>query len=254
MWREQWQIFLTAVMFLTRVPMPGSYQYQPHYLQASARYFPVVGLLVGALGGAVYLLFAGVLPDLIAILLSIAATLLVTGAFHEDGFADSCDGFGGGLDAQQVLTIMKDSRVGSYALVGLMLLLAIKVSALYSLPREAVFVALLAGHSISRFVSVSFLTSHQYVRDEQGKSKPLASAMSSADLTFSAVTLLPVLVLLWFYVGLVAIVWLAVILYFLKWSSGRYFVKRIGGFTGDCLGAVQQLAEVVVYLTLVALW
>lgn len=248
-WRKEWDLWRTAVMFLTRIPVGRSLPFGDELLQGSARYFPLVGLLVGLFGALVYGLAVLLFPPAIAVLLSMVATVLLTGAFHEDGFADACDGFGGGWQREQVLAIMKDSRVGSYASIGLILLLAIKFSALEALDNAAlVGPALVIAHAISRLLAVSYLVEYPYVRDEAGKSKPLATQMSGNALRFAAATTLPLLLLIsWWQILLVGVV-----LLLWRYAFGYYMKKRIGGYTGDCLGAAQQIAEVLVYLVLLA--
>ena len=252
--RDEWHIFLTALMFLTRLPVPKHYHYDERWLGWSTRYFPLVGLLVGAIGAAVYWLSQPVFPNVLAILLSMMATVLVTGAFHEDGFADCCDGLGGGLDRNDALRIMKDSRVGSYALVGLGLLLACKGITLASMAPEVIAVVLIAGHGISRWVSIGLIRSLDYVRDDHGKSKPLATELTTTDLSVAAVTVTPVVLCLLYWLSLPVLLILILIMWLTQWLATRYFRRRLGGYTGDCLGAVQQVAEVIFYLGFLALF
>ena len=124
--KRQLEYFFAALRFFTRLPVPGWVGHSAEQLNHAARYFPLVGIVVGAIGAAVTELAVLALPIGIAVMLGMAATVLVTGGFHEDGFADACDGFGGGWEKAQVLAIMKDSRVGSYAVIGLVLLLSTK--------------------------------------------------------------------------------------------------------------------------------
>ena len=119
------RLFFTALMFFTRLPCPAWVGYSESYLNHSARYFPLVGVIVGGIGGLTFWLAQLIWPPSIAVLLSMLATIAVTGAFHEDGLADSCDGFGGGWGKEQVLAIMKDSRLGTFGAIGLGLILAL---------------------------------------------------------------------------------------------------------------------------------
>src|SRR5690242_12778473 len=113
-WRRQFTLLLIAIGFLTRIPIPRSVEHSDENLNAAARYFPTVGLLVGGIAVVAYQLSLQIWPANLAILISMIATLVLTGALHEDGWADSCDAFGGGWNREQVLAIMKDSRLGSY--------------------------------------------------------------------------------------------------------------------------------------------
>lgn len=255
MWREQWAVFLTALMFLTRLPIPRSYNYREEYMQAASRYFPLVGLLVGSLSALVYVLAGAVLPSALAVLLSMISTVLLTGAFHEDGFADSCDGFGGGVDKASVLRIMKDSRVGSYAVVGVCLLLATKFSALFAFVPDLLPWVLIVGHGVSRLVAVSLLYTLTYVRDdESAKSKPLSTHLGRSELLFSLCTIVPFYLLLLNWFSATGLIIVTFVLIVLQRAGKHYLLKRIGGYTGDCLGAMQQLSEVVFYFVLLAVY
>ncbi len=124
--RKELQVFLTAVMFFTKIPCPGWVDHSKEYLNKSSRYFSLIGIIVGCVGGAVFYGFNVIFPHSVAILLSMLATVWLTGAFHEDGLADMFDGFGGGWTREQVLEIMKDSRIGTFGVVGLTGILTLK--------------------------------------------------------------------------------------------------------------------------------
>src|SRR5213595_1177307 len=123
---HQLRLFFTALQFFTRLPIPGWIGFEQSWLNHASRYFPLVGVVVAALTGAVYALAALWFPGPVAVVLATAAAIYATGAFHEDGFADMCDGFGGGMTAQRVMDIMKDSRIGAYGAIGIGCLLALK--------------------------------------------------------------------------------------------------------------------------------
>jgi len=163
------------VRFFTRLPVPAWVGHSQEALDRAARYFPLVGILVGALGGLTFLLAALALPVSIALLFSMAATLLVTGAFHEDGLSDAVDGFGGGWTKPQVLAIMKDSRIGSYGALAVALMLLAKFNALYELPDEWIAPALVAAHAASRFCSTALIYALDYVRDDDSRRAPSRS-------------------------------------------------------------------------------
>jgi adenosylcobinamide-GDP ribazoletransferase len=249
--KRELEYFFAALRFFTRLPVPAWVGHTQDQLDHAARYFPLIGILIGSIGAGITELVALALPLGVAVLLGMAATILATGAFHEDGFADSCDGFGGGWDKAQVLAIMKDSRVGSYATLGVGLVLLAKWNALVEL--DAAFglpflaIALVAGHAVSRLASTVLISCLDYVRDDDGaKSKPLAQRMAPPELALAALfglapcLLLPPADML---VALAAVA-LATLL------AARYFLRRIGGYTGDCLGATQQVAEIAFYLGL----
>lgn len=241
--RTELSYFFAALRFFTRLPVPAWVGHAQAQLDHASRYFPLVGWIVGLLGALVTWLAAWVLPLSLAVVLGMAATILVTGAFHEDGFADSCDGFGGGWSKEQVLAIMKDSRIGSYGAIGIGLLLLTKWNALLEL-EELVLSCLVAGHALSRAAAVSLIYSLDYARDETGKAKPLAVRMGSGELALAcSFGLLPLALLPWPLAlqGLAAVA-------ITTWLMARYTLRRLGGYTGDVLGATQQLAELAFYL------
>ncbi|MFH1872982.1 MAG: adenosylcobinamide-GDP ribazoletransferase [Pseudomonadota bacterium] len=249
--KRELEYFFAALRFFTRLPVPAWVGHGQDQLNHAARYFPLIGILVGIIGAGVTELAALGLPIGVAVLLGMAATILATGGFHEDGFADSCDGFGGGWDKAQVLTIMKDSRIGSYAALGVGLILLTKWSALTELDvglgQPFLAIALVAGHAVSRLASTVLIYFLDYVRDDDSsKSKPLAQRMAPGELAVAALCGLAPCLLLPLAEVLAALA--AVVLSTLL--AARYFLRRIGGYTGDCLGAAQQLGEVAFYLGL----
>jgi adenosylcobinamide-GDP ribazoletransferase len=266
--RQQLRAAAAAFTFLTRLPVGRIVSHDLSDLSRSAAYFPLVGLIVGAIGAGVFVVAQLIWAPLIAVVLSVAATVLVTGAFHEDALADSLDGFGGGWTKEQVLTIMKDSRVGSYALIGVAIVVVAKVSSLLSIHELASAVklsqfspgadwavarALMAAHVLARWSSVLLIRTHEYVRIEEVGTKPAAgrpfvNAISNAQFALataiSLAVVIPMLGIQTFAAGLTTIV-VAV-------AAGRYFKRRIGGITGDALGAANQIVELTIYLVLAA--
>jgi adenosylcobinamide-GDP ribazoletransferase len=246
--KYQWHLFATAMMFFTRIPC------QTHYSQDSLnrcnRYFPLVGAVVGGIGVLVYWGASFVFPLQVAVLLSMTATILATGAFHEDGFADVCDGFGGGWTQEKILLIMKDSRVGAYGVIGIILLLATKFALLSNMDVDVAILAMITAHVLSRGMAVTTMFALVYVReDETSKVKPISKNLHKTDLVIACVfSLLPLLLWpSWWFLAMLAP------LFGIKYFMERWFVKWIGGYTGDCLGTVQQVMELVVYLSVVAI-
>src|SRR6516164_2666612 len=133
--KKEWRIFLTAVMFLTRIHVPKNIDHSPEYLEKSTKYFPLIGWLVGGISIIVFLILRRYTSPDIAVLASMIASLLTTGALHEDGFADTCDAFGGGWTREKILQIMKDSRIGSFGAIGLWVILFAKFLLLKELPQ-----------------------------------------------------------------------------------------------------------------------
>lgn len=241
---DELRYFFTALGYFTRVPVPRWVGFERHYLNAAARYFPLVGLMVGGVGALVYLAALRVFPASVAVLLSMAATLLLTGAFHEDGLADCFDAFGGAYTRDDALRIMHDSRIGAFGAIALIVVLALKWQALALLPPMRAVWLMIAAHAASRTFAISCLLTLDYVRAE-GKAKPVAQRMSVAAFALAVICGLPWLFWPDWRLGCVSIAELIV----MRFAIGRYFVRRIGGYTGDCLGFAQQLFEVTIYLT-----
>lgn len=265
--KKEWRIFLTAVMFLTRIRVPASIDHRPEYLQQSPRYFPLVGWIVGGISVLSFLVFNKFFSENIALLASIIAGILTTGAFHEDGFADTCDGFGGGWTKEKILLIMKDSRLGTFGVIGLLSILSAKFLVLKELPKFTpvslsntlniflnyrVFIGIiLTGHSLSRFMGVTVIQQYAYVTADDGsKSKPVTtSRLSLPSLLVAALFgILPMVLLPPVFLFALLPVVLA------RFRMAAYFNKWIGGYTGDCLGAIQQVTEIVFYLSCYLIW
>ncbi|GAB3392772.1 adenosylcobinamide-GDP ribazoletransferase [Massilia agri] len=250
---QQLRLFFVALQFFTRLPIPRWVGFEQDWLHQASRYFPLVGVVVGAIGAAVYAACALVLPAPVAAVLSTAATIYITGAFHEDGFADTCDGLGGGMTRERVLEIMKDSRVGAYGAIGVVCMLGTKVTALATLPLTGAIGALLLAHPLSRLCATSLIWRMEYARAE-GKAKPLAERMSTAEFCIAllTVTLAAALLLAGGLLSAQALLAALLACVIATWWLARKFSRRIGGYTGDCLGAVQQLAEAVAYIAILA--
>ena len=251
--KNQIHYFLTAVLFFTRIPCPKWVNHSPKILNKSSRYFSLVGILVGAIAALVFYGASFLFSPVISIILSCVASIWTTGAFHEDGFADVCDGFGGGWTKEKILTIMKDSRLGTYGVIGLIAILSIKIVGLTELNthlRNIPFI-LISGHAISRFMATVLLYTHEYVRDiDTAKIKPTTQKMSTNALIISGFFgISPLLLFQDFKIFGVLIPLFLAYLY-----MGRLFKKWIGGQTGDCAGALQQVSEVVFYLSLSVIW
>jgi len=245
----QLRLFFTALQFFTRLPIPRWVGFQPHWLQHATRYFPLVGWVVAWACALVYLLAVQFWPQMVAVLLSTAAGIWLTGAFHEDGFADVCDGLGGAVSRERALEIMRDSRLGTYGVIGIVALLLAKLAALQALLPLQVLAVLGMAHPLSRWLATCLIWRMEYVREE-GKVKPLAQQMGHGEFvvaTFFAV--LPVIgvialgMMSWQRIAAGALLAALATL----WLASR-FRRRLGGYTGDCLGAVQQLSETAFYL------
>lgn len=258
--KEEIRIFFTALMFYTRIPCPKNIDHNEEYINKATRYFPLIGWIVGTISYFVFLISNFLFEINIAIIFSLLSGVLVTGAFHEDGLADVFDGFGGGWTKAKILEIMKDSRIGTYGVIALIFLFLVKYYSLFGLFSKInlenhFFVLLLfvAYHSLARLTAINIVFTLQYVReDETSKVKPIAKAYGYKEIAGTYFFGILPLILLCFFQWKFSFVILP--LFMLYFYSRRYFAKWIGGYTGDCLGAVEQLAECVCLLTFLVLW
>lgn len=239
--------FCTAVTFFTRIPLHRWADYSESSMNKSTVYYPLIGWIVGAVAAFVFWATNCFIPVFPAIVVSTIATVWLTGAFHEDGFADVCDGFGGGWKKDRILSIMKDSRVGAYGAIGLMMILLCKISMLVEISSALIPITLLAGHTMSRMVSINTMMVLKYVRadDDSGKSNSIARKLSVPVFIWVLIAGVAPMVFLgdWKYL---VVIFPQIIVFVLM---NRWFNKWIGGYTGDCLGALQQVSEVVFYFS-----
>ena len=254
--KHELRLFFIALQFLTRVPIPGWVGFQPAWLHQSARHFPAVGLCVGALAAAVLWGAAHFWSALISVLLSMAATVWLTGAFHEDGLADTCDGLGGAVSRERALEIMKDSRLGTYGAVGLLLVLALKAAAVHALALRdlpAVLALLPLAHAWSRTATVLLLRALPYGGDaEHAKAKPLAQQIDGHGLLLALAWAVIAGVAAALFVPPAALLWALLAAAVVTLFMARWLRRRLGGYTGDALGATQQFSELVIYLAALA--
>lgn len=261
---------LVALQFFTRIPVTGALArwvgYSPEMLRASVAHFPGVGLLMGAWSALVLALAWNWLPPtgsspLLAAVLATAASVWLTGAFHEDGLADTADALGGHTTREQALLIMKDSRLGTYGVLALVLGIGLKLALLASLlelgdlPLCAAL--LLLAHALSRLCAMGVIARLPHVGDTAGsKSKPLADRITADRLwlgaAWCALAGAPLLAWgdewLWPLAGGLLGAALAL------WRMLQLFAQRLQGFTGDCLGATQQVCELAFYLGVLLAW
>ena len=250
------RLFLVALQFLTRLPVRLD-RFEPAWLNDCVRHFPLVGGLVGAVGAGVMVGALQFWPPAVAAVLALAATFALTGGFHEDGLADTFDALGGVVSRDKALAIMKDSRIGSYGALALglsLLLRAALLTVLASRPTWNAVAALLASHAFARAAAVGVMVSLPYGGDaEHAKAKPLALAVAPRNFGIAlawCVLLAATLASAGVYVPRLALAFLvtaATALLMRQWLK-----RRLGGYTGDGLGATEQLAEIVVLLAFTA--
>jgi adenosylcobinamide-GDP ribazoletransferase len=240
---REWQALHCAITFLTRIPLPAL-PANPPLLAPAAAYFPLVGVFVATLGYLVFSLVSTALPHTIACLFAMISAIILTGAFHEDGLADTADGLGGGWQREDKLRIMKDSRLGTYGSVALFSLLAVKLLALTYIPAQNMFAALVLGHTLGRWSSLPLIHSCEYVGTTSSDGKPLVQPGSLRRSVVTSALTLGLILTLAPSIRLPVLISLFAIVLFSRW----FLLRQIGGITGDTLGAVNQVIEAATYL------
>jgi len=248
----QLRSFLAAIQYFTRLPVPTSVGHSQQLLNDASRYFPAVGVLVGVVSATALLMASLLWPPVVVAIIAVVTSIWLTGAFHEDGLADAADGLGGGYGQQRILEIMRDSRIGTYGALALGLSLSLRVAVLSALPVKTACTLLVVGHASSRFAAVALMWSLPYVREDESKAKPLSRDLSRGGLWIAATTTAVVMAvgtaLEPALLGGIAPATLVV-----GWWY-RVLRRNLQGYTGDCLGAAQQLAELGFFLGMLAAW
>ena len=253
--RKELQRLAGAVIFYSRIPLPSNWFSEEN--SYSSRYFSLIGWIAGGACAAVWMLAEMFISgkfswqsfpessEPLAVLLGLVIGVLITGALHEDGFADTCDGLGHGGSTEEKLRIMKDSRIGTYGTLGILLLVQLKFFSLLQIETELLPWIWISGHTFSRFLAISHLRFISYVQDSKSSKSSAMTSISKTDLAVNFIIALLPLLLVWnhAWLGLLA----AIIMW---WFLMGYFRKKIGGITGDCMGSTQQLTEVVFYIFL----
>ena len=237
-----------ALIFFTRLPFWRVYQPPQASYKAVVEYWPLTGWLTGGAMAATLYFGSLVLPWPVAVIAAITVRLLITGALHEDGLADFLDGFGGGGDRARILAIMKDSHIGTYGVLGLIIYMSLLVATLYSMTPVIAALTVFAADPFSKMVSSQLVNMLPYARrEEEAKNKTVYRKPSlAAGLSLTVQGLLPMALMIW----LTGISWYfviampALVMYFLY----LLMLRKIKGYTGDCCGAVCLLVELAVYL------
>lgn len=251
--KKQWVLFCYALSFFSRVPIPKSIIFNAFPFYLGNVYLPLIGLLYALISFTVYFIAQTVFDPTISIIFMLAAGLLFTGAFHEDGLADICDGFGGGYDKTQRLKIMKDSQIGTYGAIGLILLFSLKIAVLASLALQEPLMFLgflICAAVLSRFSTLCLMQYSEYAReDSSSKSTKSSHRLPLTYLIFASIfSLLTIIWMPLFWMPLIIAIIVASTLFF-----RIYFYRLIGGYTGDCLGFLQQVNELLILLAFLAM-
>jgi adenosylcobinamide-GDP ribazoletransferase len=234
--------FLVAAQFLTRFPVPRV-RFDPDSLSRAAKFFPVVGLIIGLGASVLQRIAAPHLSHPLVALLVLTFLVLITSGLHEDGLADTADGFGGGWNREQVLTILRDSRIGSFGALALVLSVLARFLLLSSLPVNRFTAFIVSAHVLCRWTTLPLSCFLAPARESDGQGARIAQKISPASLLIC--TLLSFAIVFYF---MRTEFWIPVLVSLVITAlSGLYYSRRIGGVTGDCFGATNQLTEIAVY-------
>jgi adenosylcobinamide-GDP ribazoletransferase len=239
------RLFRIALQFLTRLPIASITDLPPDWLARCAKYMPLVGALVGAIAGGVILVTAIIFPEPLPVIMGLAAAIALTGALHEDGLADTADAFGGGRTRERRLEIMRDSRIGTYGTIALIVVLALKAAALIPLDHMSAACVLIAGYAGARLAAVLTLCMLSHASDGATKVSQKTSDMTLPEIAVAiALGLIPGLILLQSATFLISM--------FFAFAAAAAMAliakRRIGGYTGDVLGAVEQIFETTFFI------
>jgi adenosylcobinamide-GDP ribazoletransferase len=255
---EQLRLFLVALQFYSRIPVTGRLAawmgWDPARLGRATRFFPLIGIVVALGQSVVYIAASLALPHAVAVLLAMAAGILLTGAFHEDGWADFCDAFGGTVSRARTLEIMRDSRIGAYGAIGVALLLLLRFESLAQLEPDWIVATLVCAAACSRGCAVLVMASLPYARDEaDAKAKPIAESVRPVDAFLAVLIATAPTVALAVWTGDPRPALLGGAFALISTAVMRRLIRsRLAGYTGDCLGAVQQVAEAAFVIGLLA--
>jgi len=240
---------LIALQFLTSIPIRVKGKISDRELAHSMLYFPLVGAFLGGALALIYLLFRAFLPHLVVCCLLIVSEILLTRALHLDGLADTIDGLSAGKNRQETLSIMRKGEVGAFGVIGLVMIILAKLTLLYSLPRPYILGGLILMATYGRWSLVFSAYFYPYARKEGGKGKPFVGLVKREEMVLATVIM---------FVGSIIFARWATTILFLVLIAGlvafnSFLKKRIGGVTGDTLGAGCELVEVIALMVMVGL-
>lgn len=246
--KRELNIFLHALQYYTRFPVPFKVNFSEGNLSKSLRYFPLIGALVGGTGSLALYLSGLLLPHVIGLLFAISAILLTTGAMHEDGLSDFLDGFGGGNSKEDILRIMKESSIGVFGTIGLIITILTKISCLYLIPEDYLISVLISANVSSRLWPIILVNTSTYAREGLSKASYTRKKPDRTTILIATITALaPLLYFKWHF----SLLYLILSILFFSAYRG-YLTRRLSGFTGDTLGALQLINELLFYITFLA--
>lgn len=257
--KQQWWALVTAIQFLTRIPI-SSRETEPQSLRDCPRYFPLVGGMIGIIAVGLIWATSQIWPVWLAVLLALTFELRVTGAMHEDAVADCCDAFGGGWTKERVLEIMKDSRLGTYGVLGLVTAFAIRVGTtlqvLSSIGTENLLkwgVVLISSGVLGRGVILLVMWLVPPIEQRESLSRDVGTQMQFKDVAIGGIWTIPVFLAWWYVLPWQAMTGLVGLMFLVIWFRGLV-LRKLGGITGDCLGCVGYLGQLAVLLASIAEW
>lgn len=251
--KNQINDFLICVEYLTILPISLKLKYQKNSLERTVKYMSHIGFLLGLISAGLFFVLNTIFPLELAVLVSMILTILITGAMHEDGLADFFDGLGGWYDRKKFLEIMKDSRIGMYGTLAILSVVLLKFFSLTQLEPSLILIAFVTAHTWARFFMISYFYTHEYVRaNSESNYKPqITGKLGKLDIMTASIPALVVAGLLavwqWQFLFTFIPIIIAVFLF------GQLLKKLLGGFTGDCFGAIEQILETLVYLSFVVI-
>lgn len=243
--KSELNLFFNALAYYSRIPVPRNIKVTPEIQTLAFRYFPLVGIIIGVVGAVVYGISCLLFPVHVSTMLSLAAMLLASGAIHEDGLADFFDGFGGGYTKERILLIMKDSHIGTYGVIALIVSFMIKYAVLTALSSSSFMFLCIAAQGFSRILPLVLINSSIYARVEASKGDIARNKLDNKTLFIAGI--IGVLPLFFFSYPFIGILIPLSLLFLVGFRN--YLHKKIGGYTGDTLGALQQITEIICYLS-----
>ncbi len=239
--------FLQALSFLTILPVGQRLPQEGKLLARSMPFFPLVGLVIGLLLALGYFLLSFLFPKPLALWLTIGLLAFLTRCLHLDGFADTVDGLASGGTREKILEVMRDSRIGAFGVISLILLIGGKYIALDQIPSLSIPYVLILMAVIGRNSMVLVCYRSPYARSSQGLGKPFAENLGAREMILSFASAFGIALLLMGLKGIV--VFLGICLFSLVYRF--FFIKKLGGVTGDILGAANELTELLCLILLV---
>lgn len=247
---KEYHRFWAAVSFYSRLPVPKHVDYSYSQHGEASKYLPVVGLIISTITALFFFATENFIHKSISLIFIFLLNALLSGLIHEDGLSDFLDGFGGGWNKEKILAIMKDSSVGAFGVSGLILLYGLKFALLLEIENNLIPIAIITSGVLSRSNAVSLMFDMNYARVEKSKSSGMVKRITIYELIFIIICgISPLMIIKNYLVSLIVLC----LLIFRFWVKA-YMNKWIQGYTGDCLGFVQQLSELVIYFGLLTMY